>query len=327
MSRAKSFSDPLTKSSATKWNIITYDEKSLLNDEQKDIRSALKYLESLPEGCKTFVVIDGISKEFSNFASELAKLFSCCILLSPLIDIPHVNKVGVHRGKDVPKAWDQKSFRIIKLGHKNSIFYLPSLSKRFLLILASFSRLRIRKKKKSIRCINVLVSLGKFPDIIQINQVLSNLKQKCVENREIQINVSLCGISDSLLVQSCKLDSNFKVRYFDIQKAHKLSNFKWDFIISGAGQTLLEFISVGVFSFVIPSHEFQHHLSKEIGGPFVRLVDTNNLENETFFRTWSESLQFINWYDYVKLFFKFRRNRSRQIWKDILKMSDIQHNI
>lgn len=264
------------------------------------------------------LVIDGSSEKFKSFVQNISESFKVVVLLTPLFDINHSFKIGVSRACSPPNCWKVDSFRSLLLGPEYSIFRLIHSKFRFFRILRNLMlEMKVHRFQK--RNVKILISLGKFPNTSSLQLIISFLKslQKLIILDLVEVYITVPDLSYQNLTNLNT--NNFKVN-ITLNNGIDISDFqKWDYVVTGGGLTLMEFLSLGFRCIVLPVHSFQEDFLKDLDSKLI--FNFKNIEGDKYysiFRSWMQ--QRISPREYLNIFIRFQANSSKKIWYEILEV-------
>ena len=280
-----------------------------------------QYLKDVVELSRTIedsvLVIDGASENFKSIVQSISIYFKKLVILTPLIDILHPNKIGVSRSKSVPNTWDSNSFRLLLLDNRYAVFNLKPRIVRASRILNNLSN-EILNRNKYRNDVKILISLGGLLNLPQIRAIIQILKelQRLNYLNEVNLYINLPDYKDGSLAN---LNStNFHIR-INSKTSFEISTMeKWNYVFTGGGLTFLEYFSLGFRCLVLPIHSVQNQFLSELNSNlFFKISDPKNFSNYENLISWMNHKN--NFFVYFKVFILFFRNPSQAIWGKIGK--------
>jgi hypothetical protein len=280
-----------------------------------------QYLKDVVELSRTIddsvLVIDGASENFKSIVQSISIYFKKLVILTPLIDILHPNKIGVSRSKSVPNTWDSNSFRLLLLGNKYAVFNLKPRIVRASRILNNLSN-EILNRNKYRNNVKILISLGGLLNIPQIRAIIQILKelQRLNYLNEVNLDIYLPDYKDGSLANLNSTNFHIKI---NSKTSFEISTMeKWNYVFTGGGLTFLEYFSLGFRCLVLPIHSVQNQFLSELNSNlFFKISDPENFSNYENLISWMNHKN--NFFAYFKVFTLFYRNPSQAIWGKIGK--------
>jgi hypothetical protein len=280
-----------------------------------------QYLKDVVELSRTIddsvLVIDGASENFKSIVQSISIYFKKLVILTPLIDILHPNKIGVSRSKSVPNTWDSNSFRLLLLGNKYAVFNLKPRIVRASRILNNLSN-EILNRNKYRNNVKILISLGGLLNIPQIRAIIQILKelQRLNYLNEVNLDIYLPDYKDGSLANLNSTNFHIKI---NSKTSFEISTMeKWNYVFTGGGLTFLEYFSLGFRCLVLPIHSVQNQFLSELNSNlFFKISDPENFSNYENLISWMNHKN--NFFGYFKVFTLIYRNPSQAIWGKIGK--------